>query len=348
MNEVSTKTAAGMLALTAVRGVGPAIAERIAERFSSLNELAHASPNQLRSLAPGTVMTLLQQRSTMHEAVTQARRVLDAASKLGVQVVSVFDADYPDLLRKIPDRPSVIYVKGRLERLERAVASIGTREPTEFGEQVALRIVHQLVEANWTIVSGLAVGIDTISHKAALERGGRTIAVMGGGLDQTYPKQNARLADQIIEGNGALISEQPFGTPAIPRNLVQRDRLQSGLSFGTFVMQTDIKGGSMHTVRFTLEQGRLLFAPVPKGKHALEAKSQGIIALTQLPGCKLAEILQAEGAYASLLRSKFYSRPVAVPLSGKEDYASITSILNDQFLASQNRVSYMNTQPSFI
>jgi len=348
VNEVSTKTAAGLLALTGVRGVGPATAERIAERFSSLNEIAHATPKQLRMLAPGTVMAALQERHTLFEAITRAQRVLDAASNLGVRVLSVFDQDYPVLLRAIPDRPTVIYVKGRLDQLERAVASIGTREPSEFGEQVATRIVEQLVDAGWAIVSGLAIGIDTISHAATLGRGGRTIAVMAGGLDQVYPKQNTKLAERILDMDGALISEQPFGTPAIPRNLVQRDRLQSGLSLATFVMQTDIKGGSMHTVRFTLQQGRLLFAPLPTGRHAVEPKSQGILALTQMTGAKFADVVGADGSYASLLRSKFYSRPVATALASKEDYASVISTLNEAFQLVKNQAPFGKAQPSFL
>lgn len=127
------------------------------------------------------------------------------------------------------------------------------------------RIVEQLVNADWTIVSGLALGIDSVAHAATLGKKGRAIAVLAGGLDNVYPKENTRLAEEILASGGALVSEQPFGVPAIPRNLIQRDRLQSGLSVGTFVMQTDVKGGSMHTVRYTLQQERLLFAPVPQG-----------------------------------------------------------------------------------
>lgn len=184
-----------------------------------------------------------------------------------------------------------------------------------------------MVGANWAIVSGLAIGIDTVSHQAALRHGGQTIAVMAGGLDSVYPKQNAKLADEILEKEGALVSEQPFGVPPSPRNLVQRDRLQSGLSIATFVMQTDIKGGSMHTVRFTIQQDRLLFAPVPQGRHAAEPKSQGILAMTQLSAIRFADAARAEGDYRRILFERYNNRPVAVPLASKEDYASMLELL---------------------
>jgi DNA processing protein len=185
-----------------------------------------------------------------------------------------------------------------------------------------------------------------------LRYGGRTIAVMAGGLDGIYPKQNAKLADEIIERDGALISEQPFGVPPAPRNLVQRDRLQSGLSVATFVMQTDIKGGSMHTVRFTLMQGRLLFAPVPQGRHAEEPKSRGIVALTQMAANRFADTVQAEGDFRRLLSSTFGSRPVAIPLASREDYASMLDRLEQRLVSGpdlhERRSIREHAQPSMI
>ena len=127
----------------------------------------------------------------------------------------------------------------------------------------------------------------------------------------------------IVDGGGALLSEQAFGIPPAPRNLVQRDRLQSGLSVATFVMQTDVKGGSMHTVRFTLMQGRLLFAPVPRARHAEEPKSRGILALTQVPGRRLSAMVGATGEYAELLLRRFGENAVAIPLESGDDYPAM-------------------------
>jgi DNA processing protein len=189
-------------------------------------------------------------------------------------------------------------------------------------------MVPALGDRGWSIVSGLALGVDSLSHQAALDSGAHTVAILANGLEAVYPKKNARLAADILSSGGALLSEQPFGTPAIPRNLVQRDRLQSGMSAGTIVMQTDIIGGSMHTVRFTLLQGRLLFTPAPYGPHMDEPKSRGILALSRVPGRELARMLEAEGDYAALLERAFGDRPVATPIAGRTDYEKLFSMLD--------------------
>lgn len=305
-------------------------AERIAHRFGSLEEVSSAAPSRLSEFTSQSVAASLQSPGMLAGAIEAALRILDKAQRLRVQILSVFDPQYPAALKRLSDRPPVIFVKGRLDSFERCVACIGTREPSEFGVQVTQRIVEQLVGAQWTIVSGLALGIDSIAHKAALANKGRTLAVMAGGLDSIYPKQNADLADEILANDGALVSEQGFGIPAAPRNLVQRDRLQSGLSVGTFVMQTDVKGGSMHTVRYTLLQGRALFAPVPQGRHAEEPKSRGILALTQMTGRQLSELLEAQSEYKRLLETTYRDRCVAHPLASREQYALMLSTLEKQ------------------
>jgi DNA processing protein len=321
-----TRSAAGILTLTALRGIGPATAERLAESFSILDAIVEAEPAKLRSVVSAAIAQSLHEPTAIVHAGEKAQRILDEANRRGVRVLSVFDSDYPDALRSLSDRPPILFVKGKLPP-RRSVACIGTREPSEFGEIVSDKIVEALVGSKWAIVSGLAIGVDTLSHQAALRHGGQTIAVMAGGLDGIYPKQNAKLADEILEKGGALVSEQPFGVPPSPRNLVQRDRLQSGLSIATFVMQTDIKGGSMHTVRFTIQQSRLLFAPVPQGRHAAEPKSQGILAMTQIPATQFADAARAEGDYRRILLERYRNRPAAVSLASKEDYASMLELL---------------------
>jgi len=259
-------------------------------------------------------------------------------------VLSIFDQEYPAALRSIPDRPPILFFKGKLPS-NRSVACIGTREPSEFGEIVTDSLVAALVATNWTIVSGLAIGIDTLSHQAALRCKGRTVAVLAGGLDSIYPKQNTRLAEEILANDGSLISEQAFGIPPSPRNLVQRDRLQSGLSVATFVMQTDIKGGSMHTVRFTIQQNRMLFVPVPQGRHALEPKSQGTLAMVQLSGPLFADATQAEGDYRRILLDRFRKQPVAIPLASKEDFGSMLECLEASLTKSTDEHSTKPIKP---
>jgi DNA processing protein len=254
---------------------------------------------------------------------------MEDAAKRGIQILTITSPAYPIHLRRISDRPLLLYVRGTLNDQARSVACIGTRQPTRFGEEVTRRIVKLLCENRWSIVSGLAIGVDTIAHAAALESSGHTVAILANGLDTIYPKSNAKLAEQILEAGGALVSEQPVGTPVMGRNLVLRDRLQSGMSVATVVMQTDIVGGSMHTVRFTLQQQRLLVAPVPTGEHATEGKSQGILALTQKTGSELAELVHAEHEYLDLLRTRFRDRPTALALRDKRAYDGLLTCLND-------------------
>ena len=251
----------------------------------------------------------------------------DQGTPLGMFTLTPAHDDYPGWLRAIPDRPPVVYVRGRLPPDLRCVACVGTRSPSAFGKAAAGGIVSYLAARGWSIVSGLALGVDTICHEAALRAGGHTVAVLAIGLNAVYPGQNAELAERILTSGGALLSEQPLGTPALPRHLVSRDRLQSGMSAATVVMQTDVVGGTMHTVRYALLQGRLLIAPVPKGTHADEPKSRGLVALTQKTGTDFARLLDARGAYADLLSRKFADRPVAIPLANREDYATLLAAL---------------------
>jgi DNA processing protein len=244
-----------------------------------------------------------------------------------IRVLAPVDDDYPRWLRSIVDHPAVLHVRGRLLPGRRCVACVGTRQPSAFGQVAAREISRFLAARGWSVVSGLALGVDTICHEAALEAGGHTVAVLANGLDSVYPRQNRALAERILAAGGALVSEQPPGTPALPRHLVARDRLQSGMSAATIVMQTDLTGGSMHTVRYALLQGRRLVVPVPRGADAEEPKSRGILALTRRTGSDLARLIGARGGYAELLTRRFADRPAATPLAGRGGCGEFLDVL---------------------
>jgi DNA processing protein len=317
-----------MLTLLGIRGIGPRSAVRLSERFTSLREVQDASERELTGVLRGPALQALRDRTAWRHAESEATKTLDAAEKFGVQVITIADDIYPVLLRAIPDHPAILFVKGTLREGPRNVACVGTREPSAFGLQVTRRIVDVLTGAGWAIVSGLAVGVDTEAHQTALDRGAHTIAVVPAGLERIYPRENAGLADRILASGGALISEQRFGTAATPRNLVQRDRLQSGMSVATVVMQTGLVGGSMHTVRFALEQRRLLFAPVPPPRHAGDPKSRGVMALTRSTGSELATLIARDPGYAAFLRSNFPSHPPAIRVAGDDGWASLLGRLD--------------------
>jgi DNA processing protein len=202
------------------------------------------------------------------------------------------DPDFPPNLREVFNAPPVLYVRGALEkRDEWAVAVVGTRRASVYGKEAAQLLSRGLAQAGVTIVSGLAKGIDTAAHRACLDAGGRTIAVMGCGLDMTYPAENARLAAEIVE-RGALISEYALGTRPEARNFPPRNRIISGLTLGTVVVEADLRSGALITADFAAEQGREVFA-VPGSIFARGQRgSNQLIQQGAKMVCNVADVLE--------------------------------------------------------
>jgi DNA processing protein len=261
------------LGFNLVPGVGPARLARLIERCGSVEGAWHADAFDLAAAG-------LDARSSAALAAAQHRLDLDAelerVQRSGVQLLTLEDAAYPRLLREAPGAPPLIYVRGEVLAADSwAVAVVGTRTPTVYGREATLRLVRELAEAGVTIVSGLALGVDTVAHTAALDAGGRTLAVLGSGVDQPYPERNRRLAERIIE-QGALIADYPLGMKPIAANFPPRNRIISGLSLGTLVVEAGIRSGALITVNFALEQGREvlavpgpIFSPQSAGAHQL-------------------------------------------------------------------------------
>jgi DNA processing protein len=184
---------------------------------------------------------------------------LELADALQIKSVNFQDSDYPSKLRQIEDPPLVLFSRGNSALFEStSVAVIGTREPSDYGYQSGFKIAASLAKSNMTIVSGLALGCDSAAHEGCLSENGKTIAVLAHGLDTIYPAKNKKLAERILENNGSLVSEYLPGTPSRNNYFVERDRIQSGLSHAVIVIETDIEGGTMHTVKFCQEQNRIL------------------------------------------------------------------------------------------
>ena len=240
-----------------VPGIGAARLRVLLDHFGDL-EIAWQAP--LHDLQQAG----LDRRSL--ESLLSARKTLDLDAEMerlqkgGVEVVTWLDDHYPPNLRQAYNAPPLLYVRGSLEtRDEWAMAVVGTRRATVYGKEVARMICTGLTQAGVTVVSGMAQGIDTVAHRACLEAGGRTIAVLGCGVDVVYPAQNARLAAEIVE-HGALISEYALGTRPDARNFPPRNRIISGLTLGTVVIEGDMGSGALITAGFALEQGREVFA----------------------------------------------------------------------------------------
>lgn len=240
-----------------VSGIGPARLTALLDAFGSVESAWNGSAQQLRDAG-------LDSRSL--ENLLRARRELDLErewSKIGsagIHVLTWDDARYPANLKSLDNSPPVLYVRGSFHEDDTwSVAIVGTRRASVYGREVTARLSGELARAGVTIISGLAIGIDTVAHRAALEAGRRTIAVLGSGVDQIYPPENRGLAAQIA-ANGAIISEYPLGTRPEANNFPPRNRVISGLSKAVVIVEAPRRSGALITARFAAEQGRDVFA----------------------------------------------------------------------------------------
>lgn len=207
-----------------------------------------------------------QDNSLLKNALDKAKEILKLSKKNKIKIALINSKKYPINLKGINNPPAVIYYKGRgfYNVHKKSIACVGTRSMTTFGAGATESIIPKLVDEGFTIISGLAEGVDTLSHRKCLESNGRTIAVLAHGLDTIYPKSNVKLANEIIKNKGLLVSEYPIGTKPDKFRFVERNRLVSGLSEGVIVFETKEKSGTMHTVNYAIEQNKPIFCPVPQ------------------------------------------------------------------------------------
>ncbi len=258
MSEISPATGK-LLALSMLKGIGPATLRKMARTIN----IEAASPDSIANQFP-TNAHVLRDSQAWAQALEDAEKQAEEAERHGARILSPLDADYPELLAGTKDDPFILYVRGNLAaESAKSVAVIGTREPTEHGRLIAQRISQYFVEQGWSIVSGLALGCDAIAHQAALSKDGHTVAVLAHGLHTVAPKANWRLAEEILNGGGALVSEHGFGVEPRPEYFAKRDRIQAGLAQGVVMIQSDHKGGSLHASRAALDYGRWLAVPYP-------------------------------------------------------------------------------------
>ncbi|NLY98953.1 MAG: DNA-protecting protein DprA [Pirellulaceae bacterium] len=246
------------LRLAMIPGIGPRIRQALLEKFSTAEGILSAPMDRLRQVA-GVGPKLAR-------AITMAGREIDVEGEIavcrqrGVQILADWEADYPPLLKEIDDPPGILFVRGGLRPIDRlAVAIVGTRHATHYGLRQAERLAGGLARAGVTIVSGLARGIDAAAHRGALAAGGRTLAVLGSGVLHIYPPEHGRLAEEVIQ-QGALVSESPPRAAPRTGSFPQRNRIISGLSLGTVIVEAGQRSGALITARLAGEQNREVFA----------------------------------------------------------------------------------------
>ena len=241
------------LALSLTRGLGGESARRLLKEFGSPDAVFAASIKSLKSVVKPDVATEIN-KGIVEDAITPAMDWLEDSNN---HVVTLADADYPQALLNIPDPPLLLYVKGRLDLLNRAsLAIVGSRNATPQGINNAEAFSRSLSEAGLCIISGLAHGIDAAAHRGALNSQGSSVAVVGTGLDKVYPAANRDLAHALAQ-QGALVSEFPLGTPPLAANFPRRNRLISGMSAGCLVVEAGLQSGSLITARMLIRQGRV-------------------------------------------------------------------------------------------
>lgn len=240
-------------------GVGPRVAAKLLERFGSAEAVFGALRAELERLRlpPETIESVMMRN--LHD---EAAKELDRVRAMGADILILDDGTYPALLREIPDPPITLYVKGHwATALEQpCVAIVGSRRCSTYGQNVATMLARDLAERGVTIISGFARGIDAAAHRGALEAGGRTVAVLGTGLDEDYPRDHKKLGEEILERGGALVTQFPLGTPPLAVNFPYRNRIISGLSLGVLLVEAAENSGSLITARLAMEQNREVFA----------------------------------------------------------------------------------------
>lgn len=240
-------------------GVGPLAAKRLLEAFGSADAVFNARRNELeRAGLRGESVDSILERDRHAAAETE----LDRVKQLGGDILLLDDGSYPAYLREIADPPMVLYVKGNWQECfdQPGIAVIGSRRCSTYGENTAEMLSRDLAEHGICIISGLARGIDAAAHKGALSAGGRTIAVIGTGIDNVYPRENTGLTREILDNGGCLVSQFPLGTPPLPEHFPFRNRIISGLSMGVLVVEASERSGSLITARLAAEQGREVMA----------------------------------------------------------------------------------------
>ena len=232
------------------------------------------------------------EREFSGEKIADPEKEWQKLEKEGIKLLLRDDAGFPPALREIPFPPFGIYVLGEIPLSVPLVAVVGTRKATSYGREAARKIAGELSASGVVVVSGLAMGIDAAAHEGALD-GGRTVAVLANGLDRVYPAQNANLAKKILAAGGALISEYPIGSETLPRRFLERNRIVSGLSLATVVVEAPVRSGALNTARFALEQNRDVFAVPGSVLHSNYAGSHQLLKSGAALATEAADILLA-------------------------------------------------------
>lgn len=312
------------LALMHAPGIGPVSYQTLLEQYGDPETVFHTRHHKPSGILSETVLKYLHNPDW-----SAVEKDLAWQEHAGNYILTIQDPSYPALLKEIPDPPPVLFVSGNVQVLSNLqFAIVGSRNPSPAGKDTAHEFAAHLSHHGLAVTSGLALGIDAAAHRGALDNNWPTLAVMGCGLDQVYPSRHQQLAKQITE-IGAVVSEFPPGTPPLAENFPRRNRIISGLSLGTLVVEAALRSGSLITARLALEQGREVFAipgsihnPLARGCHQLIRQGAKLVENIQ-------DILDELGplANAALSRQEIAVNTTPVPVVFDQQYAEVLNCL---------------------
>ena len=265
--------------LLSIEGIGPIRIIILLQHFETIDRIYSADRidfEKIDSFNSNLATRIVNAQNNFQTLASSVEDEINKLEKLNAQVITYWDDLYPKILRNIYFPPLILYVIGNLQELDQHnIAIVGTRKPTDYGKSIAAKFAKELAGQNITVVSGLARGIDSIAHRNAIKAGGKTIAIIGSGLDVIYPPENRTLFNDIIQ-NGAIISEFKLGTKPDAQNFPRRNRIISGISLGTLVIESKKNGGAMQTANFAMDQNREVFA-IPGNLTAPESEGTNIL-----------------------------------------------------------------------
>jgi DNA processing protein len=321
------------IALNMVDGVGPIRLRALLDRFNEPQAILTATKVDLMQVE-GVGEEVARSIMSWREKVDLDEE-LKRIEKAAVLVVTRDDPEYPKNLREVYDPPIVLYVRGTLsERDALAIAVVGSRRTTLYGQDMARKLAYQLGRVGVTVVSGLARGIDTAAHTGTLQAKGRTVAVIGCGIDIMYPAENEKLANEIVEKGGAVVTEFPFGVKPDKQNFPMRNRIISGWSIGTVVVEANLKSGALITANQAAEQGRQVFAVPGRADSILSRGTNKLIK----DGAKLTEDVEdILGEFEYLLPKKATEQAEATSGGGGTKPALVLTEMEEKVMAQLGR-----------
>ncbi len=265
--------------LLSIDGIGPIRIIKLLKHFNTLDRIYSADRfefENIDSINSNLTSRIIESRNNLQAFSNSLENEIAKLEKMNARVITYWDDKYPKILKNIYMPPLILYILGDFHESDKYnIAIVGTRKPTDYGRSITAKFSKELAEQNITIISGLARGVDSIAHRSAIKAGGRTIAVIGSGLDVVYPPENRALFNEITQ-NGVIISEFELGTKPDAQNFPRRNRIISGISLGTLVVESKKNGGAMQTANYAMDQNREVFA-IPGNLNIPESEGTNIL-----------------------------------------------------------------------